>query len=68
MLELKLTAGTVEELQMYLNGPQYHNLISDLYQSLRLAQKHGNDSDVLQAVKTFYPDLCKAFDHNLGPY
>jgi hypothetical protein len=68
MLELKLTADTVEELQMYLNGPQYHNLISDLYQALRAAQKHGNDSDVLQVVTNFYPDLCKAFDHHTGAY
>jgi hypothetical protein len=68
MLELNIKCESVEQAQMYLNGPQYHNLISDLYQSLHSAQKHGTEQDVLQAVKIFYPDLCKAFDHHQGAY
>jgi hypothetical protein len=68
MLELNIKCESIEEAQMYLNGPQYHNLISDLYQSLRASQKHGTDAEILQTVKNFYPDLCKAFDHHTGAY
>lgn len=68
MLELNLKCESVEEMRTYLNGPQYLNLISDLQQALRTAQKHGTDSDVLQVVVNFYPDLCAAMDHHEGPY
>jgi hypothetical protein len=68
MLELKITADTADDLQVYLNGPQYLNLITDLQQALRTAQKHGTDSDVLQVVTSFYPDLCKAADQHTGAY
>ena len=68
MLELKIQCDTAEDARIYLNAHQYHNLLDDLYQALRSAQKHGTDSDVLQVVTNFYPDLCKAFDHHTGAY
>lgn len=68
MLELKIPCESADEARMYLNAPQYHNLISDLYQCLRSAQKHGEDSDVLKVVDKFMPDLVHAIDHNTGAY
>lgn len=68
MLELKIQCDTSDEAHMYLNGPQYHNLISDLHHALRNAYKHGSDADVLQVFKNFYPDLSKAAEHHQGPY
>lgn len=68
MLELKIHCDDADQARMYLNGPQYHNLISDLYQSLRSALKHGNDADVLKVVEQFQPDLATALDSHQGPY
>jgi hypothetical protein len=68
MLELNLKCESVEEMRSYLNGPEYLNLLSDLMQSLRNAQKHGTDADVLSVVTSFYPDICRAVGHSDGPY
>ena len=68
MLELKIQCENADEARMYLNAPQYHNLISDLYQALRSSLKHGNDADVLKVVDQFQPDLANALDHHQGPY
>lgn len=68
MLELNIKCECLDEARIYLNALEYHNLISDLYQCLRSAQKHGEDSDVLKVVSKFMPDLQHAIDHNLGAY
>jgi hypothetical protein len=68
MLELKIQCETPEEAAVHLGAFGYLNLITDLYNALRSAQKHGSDSDVLKVVANFYPDLCKAVDHHQGPY
>lgn len=68
MLELKITCESVEEARCYLNAPQYHNLISDLYAALRNARKHGKPTDVLQVFDNFMPDLLKAIEHSDGAY
>ena len=68
MLELKINCQDVDEARIYLNAHQYHNLLSDLYQALRTAQKHGTDGDVLKQVDSYIPDLATALDHHTGPY
>lgn len=68
MIKLNISCETTEEARMYLNALQYQNLISDLYQALRSARKHGTDGDVLRVVDTFTNDLCSAVDHSEGPY
>ena len=68
MIKLNISCETADEARVYLNAPQYHNLISDLRAALRLARKHGNDGDVLRVVDSFTNDLCSAVDHNEGPY
>lgn len=68
MLELKIQCETRDEAHMYINAPEYHNLISDFRHALRNAQKHGTDADVIRVVQNFFPDLCTASDHHQGPY
>lgn len=53
---------------MYLNALQYHNLLDDLRNALRSAQKHGSDSDVVRVVQNFFPDITIACDNHQGPY
>jgi len=68
MLELKIQCETADEARMYLNAPQYHNLLDDLRNQLRNAQKHGGDSDVVRVVQSFFPDITIACDNHQGPY
>lgn len=68
MLELNIKCDTPDEARIYLNAPQYHNLISDLRHALRNAQKHGSDADVLKVVQNFFPEICIASDNHQGPY
>ena len=68
MLELKIPCESAEQAMMYLNAPQYYNLLTDLREALRGAFKHGTDQDVLKVMATFYPDITQACDHNQGAY
>lgn len=68
MLELKIKCESHDEARVYLNAPQYHNLLSDLYQAIRLAQKHGTDADVLAKVNSLLPDINRAIDNSTGAY
>lgn len=68
MLELNIKCDTIDEARVYLNAPQYLNLIDDFYNALRSALKHGSDVDVLKQVELFMPDLQAAIDNNQGPY
>lgn len=68
MLELKIQCESHDEARVLLNAHQYHNLISDLYQALRSARKHGTDADVLRVVDNWMPDLCNAIDNSTGAY
>ena len=68
MLELKLNCETDTEARIYLNAPQYHNLLSDLQQAIRNAQKHGTDQDLVRVVNSFYADICHAVDNSQGAY
>jgi hypothetical protein len=68
MLELKITCQDADEARMYLNAPQYHNLLDDLRNALRNARKHGTDEDVVRVVLNFFPDLTIACDNHQGPY
>lgn len=68
MLELKISCESASEARMYLNAPEYHNLLTDLRVALRNAQKHGTDADVVRAVQNFFPDITISCDHNEGPY
>lgn len=68
MLELKISCESASEARMYLNAPEYHNLLTDLRVAFRNAQKHGTDADVVRAVQNFFPDITIACDHNEGPY
>ncbi len=68
MLELKIQCADADEARMYLNAPQYHNLLDDLRNALRNAQKHGGDSDVVRVVQSFFTDITSACDNHQGPY
>lgn len=68
MLELKISCETADEARIYLNAPQYHNLLEDLRVAFRNALKHGSDADVLKVVENFFGDITIACDHNQGPY
>lgn len=68
MLKLEITCTSADEARVYLNAPQYHNLLSDLYAELRNARKHGDDAAVLRVVDNFYSDLCNAIDNSTGAY
>jgi nitrate/nitrite-specific signal transduction histidine kinase len=68
MLELKIQCETAEDARIYLNAHQYHNLLDDLRNALRNAQKHGSDSDVIRVVQNFFPDLTIACDSHTGAY
>ena len=67
MLELKITCESHEEARVYLNAPQYHNLLSDVYQAARSSQKHG-DGDLGKVLKSFLLDICNAVDNSNGAY
>ena len=68
MLELKIQCETADEARIYLNAQQYHNLLDDLRNALRNAQKHGTDSDVVRVVQNFFPNITIACDNHQGPY
>ena len=68
MIEINLKCESVEEARVYLNAPQYHNLISDMYSGLRNARKHGEDSDVIMFVDNYLDDLYKAIENSEGAY
>lgn len=68
MLELNINCSSREEASVYLNAPNYHNLICDFYMAVQQAKKHGTDADVLFQVKHFFDDFAKATEHNLGAY
>jgi nitrate/nitrite-specific signal transduction histidine kinase len=68
MLELKITCDTAEDARIYLNAHQYYNLLDDLRNALRNAQKHGTDAHVVRVVENFFPDITIACDHHQGPY
>lgn len=68
VIELKLKCETHEEARIYLNAQQYLSLLQDFCEAIRGAKKHGTDRDILHQVEVFYPDLCRAIEHNTGPY
>lgn len=68
MLELKLNCETADEARVYLNAPQYLNLLQDLRANLRNAMKHGTDADVVKVAQNFFPDITAACDHHTGTY
>ena len=68
MLELKIRCQDADEARLYLNATQYHHLLTDFYNALHDACKHGKPSDILKQVDAFLPELARAVDHNTGPY
>lgn len=68
MLELKLTCETADELRVYLNAQEYHNLLSDFLEAVRTAKKYGDAAAVLKAVDRFLPDMYSAVEHHTGAY
>lgn len=68
MLELKIQCQTASEARVYLNGPEYHNLLVDLYGALRNALKHGDAESVAAVAEEFIGDILVAINHNEGPY
>ena len=68
MITLTLNCESNDEARVYLNAPQYHNLLSDLYAALRSAQKHGTTVNLLQTVNRFMPELANAVDNSQGAY
>ena len=68
MLELKITCENADEARMYLNAPQYYNLLDDFRNAIRNAYKHGEDADALKVLADFYTEITAACDNHQGPY
>ena len=68
MLELKIQCQDADEARIYLNAPQYLNLLDDFRNAIRNAYKHGDDKDALKVLSDFYTEITAACDHNQGPY
>lgn len=68
MIEITIKCESLEEARIYLNGPQYHNLISDLCGAFHSARKHGESSEVIALVDNYMPDLFKAVENSEGAY
>lgn len=68
MLELKISCENADEARIYLNAPQYLNLLDDFRNAIRNAYKHGDDKDALKVLADFYTEITAACDHNQGPY
>ena len=68
MLELKIACEDAEQARVYLNAPQYHNLITDFAQALRNNQKHGTSESLQSIVNTFYEDFQTCAHSLEGPY
>ena len=68
MLELKIQCESADEARIYLNAPQYHNLLEDFRVAIRNAYKHGDDKDALKVLGDFYTEITAACDNHQGPY
>lgn len=66
MIKLEITCEDVDEARLILNARQYHSLITDFVNKIRLARKH--DGDVVKTIDIFINDFYTASDHHLGPY
>jgi hypothetical protein len=53
MLELNIKCESLDEARVYLNAHNYLNLISDFYQAIYTARKHGTNADVLDKIEYF---------------
>lgn len=73
MLELNIKCEDADQARIYLNAPQYHNLLSDLYNELHKAKKYSESPalevlEVNRVLNIFYDDLVTVVEHHLGPY
>jgi hypothetical protein len=68
MITLTLNCENEDQARVYLNAPQYHNLLSDLHAALRSVQKHGTTVNLLETVNRFMPDISNAVDNSQGAY
>jgi hypothetical protein len=68
MITLTLNCESNDEARVYLNAPQYHNLLSDLHAAFRSAQKHGTTVNLLETVNRFMPELASAVYNSEGAY
>jgi hypothetical protein len=67
MFELNIKCESADEARIYINGPQYLNLLEDIYNAVRASQKHG-DGDLDKVLEMFLPDISRAIDHSEGAY
>jgi hypothetical protein len=68
LLELNIKCESLDEARVYLNAHNYLNLISDFYQAIYTARKHGTNADVLDKIEYFLPDFSSAIDNSQGAY
>jgi hypothetical protein len=67
MFDITIKCESAEEARIYLNAPQYLNLLSDLYESARQSKKHG-DGDLDKVLENFLSEICTAVDNSGGAY
>ena len=65
-IRLEIECETEDDARLYLNAVHYHNLITDIANALRTANKHGGD--VQKTMQVFESALYAAGEHHLGPY
>ncbi len=63
---LTLNCESPAEAHLYLNAPQYYNLLSDLHSLIRSSEKY--DTKLEDSIKSFYPELSAIIESHLGPY
>lgn len=68
MLELKINCEDTTEAHVYLNAFNYLNLITDMYNALRNAKKHGTPESIVMVASDFLDDLSNAVEHHTGAY
>mgnify|MGYP000293692479 FL=1 len=67
IFNITINCDSADEARVYLNAPQYHNLLSDLYHSARTCQKHG-DGNLDVVLNNFLSEICNAVDNSTGAY
>ena len=67
MFDITIKCENAEQARVYLNGPQYLNLLEDIYNAVRSSQKHG-DGDLNKVLDNFLSEICHAIDHSTGAY
>jgi len=68
MIVLNITCENHEQAAVYLNANNYLNLLLDMSNALRRAEKSGSLSDFVETARSFTDEIHKATEHHTGAY